>query len=386
MTSNLEPSTTTIIFTKDSSRLHYANLVSGQRIRRLSDSVNSFGFVVLLAVGVNSKLASYTIVKSRSRSVSWIATLPSGRIRLVLIEIAQNSHKFWPVLESRIRDSNKIALHMASASIGLDDVASSSDDLMDEQSPHFSAVSLHAAISGTNMSDMSVHQSSSGMDIEQEQMISGGHRLDIASTKMWIRLNVGGTIFQTTRQTLCREANSFLARLCKENDELPSQKDGTGAILIDRDPEYFAPVLNYLRHGKLVVNKNVSIEGVLEEAEFYNLPRLIQLCTERLAEFGLKKRSRFTKHVYRVLQCHEEELTNVVSAMSDGWKLVQLIPIGQFQYQSDMQSEFLCVVSREFPDNEIKNGEHTDLTDRVKALQQKARRKSIISNSYLCPH
>lgn len=44
-----------------------------------------------------------------------------------------------------------------------------------------------------------------------------------------------------------------------------------------------------------------------------------------------------------------------------------------------MQSEFLCVVSREFPDNEIKNGEHTDLTDRVKALQQKARRKSIIS-------
>lgn len=51
-----------------------------------------------------------------------------------------------------------------------------------------------------------------------------------------------------------------------------------------------------------------------------------------------------------------------------------------------MQSEFLCVVSREFPDNEIKNGEHTDLTDRVKALQQKARRKSIISNSYLCSH
>ncbi|VDK61345.1 unnamed protein product [Onchocerca ochengi] len=266
---------------------------------------------------------------------------------------------------------------MASASIGLDDVASSSDVLMDEHSPHFSAVSLHAAISGTNVSEMSVHQSSSGMNIEQEQVISDRHKLDIALSKMWIRLNVGGTIFQTTRQTLCREANSFLARLCKENDELPSQKDETGAILIDRDPEYFAPVLNYLRHGKLVVNKNVSIEGVLEEAEFYNLPRLIQLCTERLAEFGLKK-AKQTKHVYRVLQCHEEELTNVVSAMSDGWKLVQLIPVGQFQYQSDMQSEFLCVVSREFPDNEIKNGEHTDLTDRVKALQQKARRKPLV--------
>lgn len=50
-----------------------------------------------------------------------------------------------------------------------------------------------------------------------------------------------------------------------------------------------------------------------------------------------------------------------------------------------MQREFLCVVSREFPDNEVKNGEHTDLTDRVKALQQKARRKSIISKSYIYP-
>lgn len=41
---------------------------------------------------------------------------------------------------------SKIALQMASASIGLDDVASSSDDLMDEISPHFSTASLHAVV------------------------------------------------------------------------------------------------------------------------------------------------------------------------------------------------------------------------------------------------
>nr|KAF6452652.1 potassium channel tetramerization domain containing 17 [Molossus molossus] len=68
----------------------------------------------------------------------------------------------------------------------------------------------------------------------------------------WVRLNVGGTVFLTTRQTLCREQKSFLSRLC-QGEELQSDRDETGAYLIDRDPTYFGPILNFLRHGKLVL-------------------------------------------------------------------------------------------------------------------------------------
>merc|ERR1712240_792637 len=88
----------------------------------------------------------------------------------------------------------------------------------------------------------------------------------------------------TTKTTLCKDPKSFLCRICQDETDLGSEKDETGAFLIDRDPHYFGPVLNYLRHGKLVLDKQVSEEGVLEEAEFYNVTPLIQLVQERIKQ------------------------------------------------------------------------------------------------------
>nr|XP_054310834.1 BTB/POZ domain-containing protein KCTD5-like isoform X2 [Pongo pygmaeus] len=91
------------------------------------------------------------------------------------------------------------------------------------------------------------------------------------SVSKWVRLNVGGTYFLTTRQTLCRDPKSFLYRLCQADPDPDSNKDETGAYLIDRDPTYFGPVLNYLRHGKLVINKDLA-EEVTESGTPYTVP------------------------------------------------------------------------------------------------------------------
>nr|XP_055222612.1 uncharacterized protein LOC101147449 [Gorilla gorilla gorilla] len=89
-----------------------------------------------------------------------------------------------------------------------------------------------------------------------------------SSRSKWVRLYSGGTSFLTTRQTLCQDPKSFLYRLSQADPDPDSDKDETGTYLIDRDPIYFGPVLNYLRHGKLVINKDLAEE----EPELLNQP------------------------------------------------------------------------------------------------------------------
>ncbi|KAJ8025567.1 BTB/POZ domain-containing protein KCTD9 [Holothuria leucospilota] len=102
----------------------------------------------------------------------------------------------------------------------------------------------------------------------------------------WVTLNVGGTIFTTTRSTLCgRDSDSMLARMFgTEGPSWSSAVDHSGAYLIDRSPKYFEPILNYLRHGQLIVDTGVSAEGVLEEAKFFGLTSLLEPLKQMVKE------------------------------------------------------------------------------------------------------
>jgi uncharacterized protein YjbI with pentapeptide repeats len=52
-----------------------------------------------------------------------------------------------------------------------------------------------------------------------------------------------------------------------------------GAYLIDRSPEYFEPILNYLRTGTIVLDDGVNVEGVLQEAKFFNISSMVDPLT-----------------------------------------------------------------------------------------------------------
>uniref|UniRef100_A0A2K5HHV9 Potassium channel tetramerisation-type BTB domain-containing protein n=1 Tax=Colobus angolensis palliatus TaxID=336983 RepID=A0A2K5HHV9_COLAP len=156
------------------------------------------------------------------------------------------------------------------------------------------------------------------------------------SVSKWVRLNVGGTYFLTTRQTLCRDPKSFLYRLCQADPDLDSDK-------------------------------------VLEEAEFYNITSLIKLVKDKIRERDSKTSQVPVKHVYRVLQCQEEELTQMVSTMSDGWKFEQLVSIGSsYNYGNEDQAEFLCVVSKELHNTPY--GTASEPSEKAKILQERGSR------------
>ena len=94
----------------------------------------------------------------------------------------------------------------------------------------------------------------------------------------WITLNVGGTKFTTRRSTLTSDPNSILAKMFGHEGTMERpDKDQDGAYLIDSDPAYFRPVLEYLRTGGLVVlDHGVNIEGVIAEAKYFCIVYLVK--------------------------------------------------------------------------------------------------------------
>lgn len=96
-----------------------------------------------------------------------------------------------------------------------------------------------------------------------------------------IQLNVGGTCYLTTVETLKRDQFSLLAQLLTteglEDNSKVAKRMSNGAIFIDRDGELFAYILDFLRSGKLLLPENFrELARLREEVQFYQLEELMQ--------------------------------------------------------------------------------------------------------------
>lgn len=63
-----------------------------------------------------------------------------------------------------------------------------------------------------------------GNELNGTSNLNEKNRSESRSENEWVKLNVGGSYYKTTKSTLCRFPDSFLARLCHDNNALKSQK------------------------------------------------------------------------------------------------------------------------------------------------------------------
>ncbi|EFP03466.1 hypothetical protein CRE_09623 [Caenorhabditis remanei] len=95
-----------------------------------------------------------------------------------------------------------------------------------------------------------------------------------------LKLNIGGTVFQTTVATLTKFDGFFKAML---EIDIPLKKDENGCVFVDRSPRHFDYVLNYMRDGNVVLPVcRRERQQLLQEARYYLLDGLIELCTDRV--------------------------------------------------------------------------------------------------------
>eukprot|EP01130_Rhizamoeba_saxonica_P012169 TRINITY_DN5110_c0_g1_i3.p1 TRINITY_DN5110_c0_g1~~TRINITY_DN5110_c0_g1_i3.p1 ORF type:complete len:301 (-),score=45.14 TRINITY_DN5110_c0_g1_i3:42-944(-) len=197
-----------------------------------------------------------------------------------------------------------------------------------------------------------------------------------------ITLNIGGTLFQTTRGTLIAEPATMLSAMFG-GEGVPPQPDEDGSYFIDRDPKHFRFILNYLRGNKLKIPYDPIIRReLLEEVKFYQILGLIESVqqTELSYIFDEIHRSkflklrhpaiieRFTWHIEDMIGYLEEIPQNnyiespIFPAGNLHWCL-RMYPNGRMlQYTSDSFSVYLRLVSsmeHPIPENLVIEGSFT---------------------------
>lgn len=106
-------------------------------------------------------------------------------------------------------------------------------------------------------------------------------RLSLTSkqAKQKIKLDIGGTLFATTLDTITSEKPTFFSAWF--SDEFFEKPGEDGTYFVDRSPDYFKYVLEYLRTKKCSITNLSAFEiaKIKEEAKFYCVNGLLE-CLE----------------------------------------------------------------------------------------------------------
>lgn len=156
---------------------------------------------------------------------------------------------------------------------------------------------------------------------------------EIQNLSQRVKLNVGGQKFETTLNTLMsvKETLFYNVIICKKLDI-------TKEIFIDRNPELFVHIMDFIRTKKFNIKKFQRNELIQlkEDAEYYEvheLEKVLNIIKSQETKFIKIQVSSFYANVGQtnVEVLHDKDLTTGICTNSPGWMTLELEDISYFE-------------------------------------------------------
>ena len=106
----------------------------------------------------------------------------------------------------------------------------------------------------------------------------------------------------------------------------PAAQDKEGAYLIDRNPDYFKPILNFIRSRELFIDQGISLKGVLSEAKYFGIQSLVAMLEDNNNEPPSEKEQALKVGSYVSIQLPpwyiNDEIKGIVKQIDhDNWTI-----------------------------------------------------------------
>ena len=140
-----------------------------------------------------------------------------------------------------------------------------------------------------------------------------------------LKLNVGGGHFVTTRATLCAEEGSMFAKKFDAESPFGPPRELDGEIFIDREPETFRFVLQYLRNGckpPAGIPKHM-VKNLRDDADYFGLENLKRACDQEVSKATVG-----AKYDYSVFQSRSAKCCHLEKWLSEGYEIERDVVAG----------------------------------------------------------
>ncbi|KAG2387067.1 hypothetical protein C9374_002102 [Naegleria lovaniensis] len=267
--------------------------------------------------------------------------------------------KQWEGIEARKKEIEfleKFLLGKASASSS--SASSSSSGTFPKKQSSSQEVS-------TTLSQQQVHDGEGGAKKSDDDYLLSPQKnlqdlLEQQGQDNLIKFNVGGKIFTTTKTTISKRENMLKTMI---HSEFGIDRDSSGAIMLDRNPDYFPIILEHLRTG------STTHCGLWEERTEATLPKFKELLEES-GFFGTQRLSKAVRIIigeieHKIKSKTEPPKSTIVShkKITDETLDSTMVSTGQEKADQEWIESFMSLTITE---KEVADSYFTSLEKKIK--------------------